>query len=244
MNKFVINGIVIFALGAPLFATPACTSNTVAFYESLGSTGCQEGNYVLSNFDYLLSANVLSTPVTASQIQVNPGLGANGPTLDFAATFTASGVASVGDVALVFNISALSGSGIEFRSVDLSTTGSRTAFSTAAVAEVDCLGGLLNVRSVPYTGLGGVACLGGGVAASANALLPAGTGVNAFVNIPLAPEVQTIDVIKDITLTAVAGTATIIDIGQSFNTVQATPEPMTFLLAGLTLAVIGFTRRG
>jgi hypothetical protein len=120
--------------------------------------------------------------------------------------------------------------------------------TTGTIAEEDCFGGLLPVPSsinVASLGNGGLACLGGGVSAGASIALSPGIGVNANIGIPLnGPFTNSVDVLKEINLTAVGAllttaTASVSGIEQSFTTQgAATPEPGTLLLGGFGL--IGF----
>lgn len=224
-------------------AAPTCINGSLSFYQSTyGSTGCMIGSdYLVRDFSYL-TASVFANPVTTSNIQVTPTLGAGGPQLQFSANWQVS-LLGLSEAAIIFAIDAVGGTPFVFDGVQLNITGSRSGISAASVTEVNCLGGLLNIRSLPYTGLGSVACLGGGPELQTVASLPVGTNVNASGQVVFSPTASTVDVVKNIALTAALGSASVSSIGQSFSTVDVpTPEPVTALTAGLTLIGLGLIR--
>lgn len=241
--------LVLFAamqLGTAVYAAPSCVNGTLSFYQSTyGSSGCMIGDdYLVRDFSYL-TASVFANPVTPSEINITPTLGAGGPDLQFSANWRVS-LLGVSEAALIFAIDAVGGSPFVFDGVELNVTGSRAGLSAASVTEVNCLGGLLNIRALPYTGLGSVACLGGGPELQTIAALPAGTNVNATGQVVFSPTATTVDVVKNIALAGVLGSASVTSIGQSFSTVDTgsdVPEPVTSLTAGLSLLAIGLYRR-
>jgi hypothetical protein len=219
----------------------ACTTQSLLAYETQG--GCTiGGNFLFTAFTYT-TVDAFSNPVLASDITVTPSTGASDPTLAFSANWNASGLLSLAEGIITFaEFSQTPGIGVS--AIDLTDTGNVVpgllgALGTAAVAEVDCFGGLLNV------GTGGVACLTGGPAASANATLPTGLGVNASALLALGNTVSEVDVIKTITLSSVAGgSSSITGIGQDFTSgAQTTPEPGNLILIGTGLLGLGAMRR-
>jgi hypothetical protein len=223
----------------------ACTQGSLATYISEGS--CTVGSYTFNNFLYL-AVNVLSPNASAADITVNATVGANGPNVTFTpdSLLQAAGVASVADYILGFEVTSNAPT-IGFQSVNLSATGDVTGLSTAAIAEVDCYGGLLQLPNA-ITGIVGLGCLNSGVAVGGNVSLPTGLGVDANANIEFAGFSTTVDVLKDITLAGVLGSASISGIGQSFTTEtggSALPEPSSFFLGGcglIGLALVGRRR--
>lgn len=232
-------------LGAVAYGAPSCVNGTLSFYQSTyGSSGCMIGSdHLVRDFSYL-TASVFANPVTPANINITPTLGPGGPELLFSANWQVS-LAGLSEAAILFAIDAVGSSPFVFDGVQLNVTGSRSgAISAASVTEVNCLGGVLNIRSLPYTGLGSVACLGGGPELQTVAALPLGTNVNASGQVVFSPTSRTVDVVKNIALTTVLGSASISSIGQVFSTVDAppVPEPMTSLTAGLALIGLGLFR--
>jgi hypothetical protein len=200
------------------------------------------GNYVFNNFTYI-AVNILSQNVSAADIGVNATVNATGPDVVFTpdSALQAGGLVSAAEY--IFGFEVTSTNSIPFQSVMLSDFGTVTGLSTATVAEVDCNGGLLQLPN-QINHLVGVACLGGGPSAGANAALPLGTNVSANANIILDDESFSIDVLKDVTLTAALGTASVTSIGQQFTPGTATtPEPTSFLLGGCGLIGLALVRR-
>ena len=243
-NKWFILCAAVLQMAAVADAAPSCVNGTLSFYQSTyGSSGCMIGSdYLVRDFSYL-TASAFATPVTPSNINVTPTLGAGGPELLFSANWQVSFL-GLSESAILFAIDAVGNTPFVFDGVQLNVTGSRSGLVSApSVTEVNCLGGLLNIRSLPYTGLGGVACLGGGPELQTTAALPLGTNVNASGHVVFSPTANTVDVVKNIALTGVLGSASVTSIGQVFGTVDAeVPEPITMLTAGLSLVGIGLLR--
>ncbi|MBI4908250.1 MAG: hypothetical protein HY820_31780 [Acidobacteria bacterium] len=242
MKTITLLGLLSSAMAA--YGTPACTNNTLAFYQANYNSGCLIGtDYVASNFSYL-TVGVLSTPVTPSDIQVTPSLGVNGPNLGFGATWSANGV-GLSESAILFQMDVVAGAPFAFNGVTLGATGSVSGLiAGASVTEVDCLGGLLNVRSLPYTGLASVGCLGGGIEAGTSLALSPGIGVSAQAQVVFSPIAFHVDVLKNIAVTGVLGSASVTSVSQAFSTESASnpvPEPSTalFLCFGLGAILTG-----
>jgi len=220
---------------SPSFADPiTCAGGqTLQFYhDTYGSTGCTIGNFIAKNFDYALVSLITPNPVTASNIIVTPQDNAAGPDFDFSANWSVTGLGTI-ESGVLFHMESAHGFGLT--DVTLSATGSRSGLlGTARVSEVDCLGGVLDLSGFALGGLGSVACTGGGVAASGNALLPVGAGVSANALISFNSTAFQVDILKDVAVTGLAaGSASVTNIGQQFT--QVSPEPATFGFAALGL---------
>jgi hypothetical protein len=220
----------------------ACTSASLETYITEGS--CTVGAYTFNHFDYF-AVSVFAGNPDANNITVNATVDANGnPDVTFApgAGFTASGIA-VANYLFGFEVSDISG--IDFQSVNLGATASLTGLSVAAVSEVDCNGGLLQLPNT-VTGLGGVACLTGGISAGNTTNLSILGGLSANANIVLTPTDTSVDVLKDVTLTSVLlGSATIGSISQDFttNASSTAPEPGSLFMGGCGLLGFAFVLR-
>ena len=231
----------IFALGISSSAFgSACTHASLSTYIAEGS--CTVGNFTFSNFAFI-AANLLTQNAGAGDITVNATVGANGPDVTFTpdSNLQATGVAAA-EYLFGFEVTAVTG--IIFQSVNLSETGAVTGLSTAAVAEVDCNGGLLQLPNV-IDGLIGVGCLGGGPSAGGSVSLPLATSATVGATIQLAGVDTSVDILKDVTLAGILGTASVTVIGQSFTTSgTAVPEPSSLFLGGCGLLALVLVRLG
>ena len=212
------------------FAAPVCVSGqTLQFYhDTYGATGCEIGNFVAKNFDYLLVSLLTPNPVTADEIIVTANDAIGGPEFNFSANWIVANIGAI-EAGIFYRLESLEGFGLT--GVELSAQGSRTPGLTAAVVtEVACLGGLLDVSGFLLGGLGSVACLGGGVAANTSAALPVGTNVNATGTVSFFPTAFQVDILKDIAVTSILlGSASVTNVGQQFT--EEAPEPGTIGLA-------------
>jgi len=241
----------VLALGisTSAFGTACVQNNTLAQYETAGACTFVANGQTYTFQDYtFLAINVLAGGATASDFKLSEGTGPNGPSVTITPDGNiAAGILSTETILLGFDITAFSPT-IGFSGVNLNTNSTLTGVvSTGIVAEEDCFGGLLPSPSALLSlGSGGLACLGGGLSVGASEALNLGVNVNASVPIPLfgAPS-SSVDVLKEINLTTVVGTATINTIGQSFSTVNtsATPEPGSFFLGGCGLLGFGMILR-
>jgi hypothetical protein len=224
----------------------ACTQGaTLTSYISTGACSFTGNGQTYTLGDYtFLAINVLAHGATTDDFSLSESVGANGPSVTITPDGNiAAGILSTETILLGFDITSPDAN-IGFSGVDLNVNSTLTGVvSTGIVAEEDCFGGALPAPNALLSlGSGGLACLGGGLSVGASAALNLGVGVNASVPIPLfgAPT-SSVDVLKEINLTTVLGSATINTIGQSFTTAStgtATPEPGSFFLGGCGL--LGF----
>ncbi len=233
MKQFVLIGLLL--AGASWSANAAqCVVGTFSAYEALGATGCEIGGVNFSYFDLLVTTVVNANNIGAGQIIVTPLDGLNGPQLNFSANWGASGLAASYLATLSFRATTTGGS-IYLSSSNLTTDVSRTGLAgIASVAEVNCLGGLLNP--------GGTLCLGGGITATGTAIASLlNTNVAASIG-PFNNHVTMVDVVKVISLTgAIGSSASINNITESFGT--SVPEPSSMLLISGAMLVLGGLRR-
>jgi PEP-CTERM motif len=226
----------------PTFA--ACQTESLSYYETTYNPagGCTiGGDFLFSGLTYT-GVDAFTNPVTATNITVTPSMGVNGPTLLFSANWSASGVLSLAEGIITFSedsqVPGIGVSGIDLTDTGTIVPGALGALGTAAVAEVDCYGGLLDA------GTASVACLGGGIAASATATIPTGVNVSANALLSFADTVEHVDVIKTITLSSVlGGSSSIGSIEQDLDSGTVTPEPASFFLIGGGLIAIGVLRK-
>jgi hypothetical protein len=283
MNKktILISALAMLSLGR-VYASPACVDGAslqAYITATVNNGGCQIGNFQMANWAYV-NASVFTTPVTPADIIVNFALNGSGlPDITFTGIWRADvpvGVAnSTGLIA--FSIEALNNSHI-ITGVGLHATGSVSPVAlslvptgAAAVAEIDCVGGLLDLRDpnnalalLPLPGnLGDIGCSGGGLTVGASAALGSGNNVNANANIAFGPGDNFIDVLKLLTasdlistppLGLIPGTngfAQIQSVSQSFQGYAnqpsqpdtETPEPSSLLLTGSALLLAHAKRR-
>jgi hypothetical protein len=223
----------------------ACTPGSISTYIALGATGCSVGSFQFSHFDFLVAlTNVNAKNVTTSDITVTPNIGPGGPDVDFAADWGTNSniLPSSYTATLSFRIESLTPFDVALTANTLDLSGSVGGLlSLATVAEVNCLGGLLN---------GGSLCLGGGITAGLSASLTPGD-VSASAALLYNPPVTMVDVIKNLTLTS-TGTliapahANLSHIGQDFSSTTV-PEPsggLMFLLGtGAIFVLLAKARR-
>ena len=228
-------------------STTFCSSLTT-FQDYINAGSCivpaQGGgsNYTLNSFTYL-GVSLLTSGATPSDIDVTTSVGANGPSVAFTLD-SAIGQTLLGNKEILFGFDITSGTPeIHFTDVNLAETSALTGLSTGLVAEEDCYGGALPTpTNLLSLGNGGLACLTGGITVGAsvgnNLVLGAGNNANANVNLETNQgPVSSVDVLKEISLTGLAGGAQVNSVTQSFQT-TVTPEPAAYLLCGCGL--IGF----
>ncbi len=96
MRKLGIGVLMAMLLSALSWGAPVCTSGSLLDYQALGTTGCQIGNTIYSNFAFS-SSGFLTTPLSANQItvtpvEISPGLES---ALTFSGSFSVTGPAQV-----------------------------------------------------------------------------------------------------------------------------------------------------
>jgi hypothetical protein len=232
-------------ISAPAFGAACFPGGTLASYISQGSctfTGSGQ-TYTLDNYTFV-AVGLLANTATASDITVTASVGANGPAVTFTpdGNLDASGLLSSLTYLFGFDITVTSPS-LAFASVQLSEQSTLTGLgSLGTVAEQDCYGGVLPV-GILSLGSGGFACLGGGISVGTSIGLTPGGNANANANVIFTGFSSSVDVLKEIDLTAaLGGSASVTGIGQSFTT-EATPEPTTFLLGGCGLVALAMILR-
>lgn len=248
------------AMASSAFGSACYQGATLSSYEAAGScTFAANGNsYTLQDFTFL-AVSVLTEGAGAGDFTVTESSGANGPIV----TITPDGSLAISTHLLAtetflfgFDITSNNDS-IGFSDVSLSEQSALSGLigTSGTIAEEDCFGGALPLPgdvNIASLGSGGLACLGGGVSVGASIGLTPGVNANATVGIPInGPFTNSVDVLKEINLTAVGAlltdaTASVADISQGFTTVGApTPEPGTFymLLGGCGLIGISLAQR-
>jgi len=248
MKKFALCTIALGISTSAAFGSACTQGGTLSSYITAGScTFTSNGQtYTLQDYTFL-AINVLSNGATTSDFTLSESVGVGGPsvTLTPDANLAINGIIATETILLGFDITTNDPT-IAFSGVNLNVNSSLSGLvPTAVVAEEDCFGGLLpGPTPLLSLGNGGLACLGSGPSVGASAALTEGINLNASVPIPLfgAPTAS-VDVLKEINLATVLGSASIGSIGQSFdivNTQQGStaPEPGSFVLGGC--GFIGF----
>jgi len=238
---------------------------------SISDGGCDVGpDFIMSNWAYL-NVSLFTNTVAPEDITVNFSFNGNGvPQLNFASSWLADVnlLTSTGVGLIAFSLEARD-TNFNFTSVELLAEGSVSnevlnilgipvPTALATVTEVNCAGGLLDLRDsnnllvlTPPLNLGDVACNGGGLQAGASAALAPGTGVSANALINLGPGDNFVDTLKIITVSdllnvgalGIDGRAEITSISQNFDgSVEGVPEPGAFILTGVGLAGLGLIR--
>lgn len=228
-----------------IYGSP-CVPDTLESYIALGSTGCEIGpNFRVRDFSALIVDAVVGGNLPdGAEININPLAGPMGPSLTFSPT---SGTSWSGSGALAGVYSATLGFTVEsinpfwsFLGSSLSAEGEASGVGLAAIAEVQCLGGILNGLGPPLS-----ACLGGGVTAGLAADVTNAVDGEVSAAVVFAPVFE-IDVIKSLNVVGTfLGTAEITSFTEGFTAQDATPvpEPTTATLLGGALLGFAWFRR-
>jgi hypothetical protein len=258
--KLIVFGILALGIASSAFGSACVQGGTFSSYEAAGScTFTANGTtYTLQDFTFL-SVAVLTPGVGAGDFTLSESAGVNGPVVTItpdANTDINTIVAATETFLFGFDITSNDPT-IGFSNVNLSEQSSLSspvpiAGATGIVAEEDCYGGLLPAPNALLSlGSGGLACLGGGLSVGSSIALTPGGNTNTTVGIGLplgAPFTNSVDVLKELNLTAVGalvtdGTASVSSIGQAFTTGAATPEPGSFFLGGCGLIGVALALR-
>lgn len=230
-----------------LKADPACTVNTLAFYESnitSAANGCSIGNLNFWDFNtgaFGTSASGPGSTFNASQIMLTPvsSGGSAGFTITPVSTngFQAT-TTGVRDVEIPFQVACASGSscltGVTM-SIFGTATGTTMGGQTTAqdvLTETYCLGGVVPPPTAP--------CPGNSSGAVTQRLLTIDPGSSgSATRTDTFAAVSQLSMNKDIQAMGNSGTATVTSVTDIFNT----PEPGTLLMLAMGLPGLGFWYR-
>lgn len=144
---FKFNRVLLFSACAAVIsmftaAAATCVSgDTLAQYESMyGSTGCQIGDLIFSNFTYTSSSQGDATLVSASSVMVTPVYYSSGDGLEFNASWTADGANSFSDADISFTVTEAGAGGVAISDTGLAQISAAGTGSSASVAEKGCSG--------------------------------------------------------------------------------------------------------
>jgi hypothetical protein len=278
MRQFWLPPTLLLLSSLSVMATP-CDSlggNTLDTYIDAGS--CDVGNFTFSNWSYIVNASAATLTgsvnnIAADDIVVTPVDGPDGPSFTFTANWgTTSGLVGTGTYAglLYFRGTAISPGTELLQSNELTVEANVAADSLlgaalASVVEINCVGALLDIGSLPpgcnLPGIGVQAQAG----ARAGALDLVGTllglidgdladlidplALSASAQLLYPSATDTVDVFKLITVlsTNTLGSpnaaASISSFSQDFTTFEVppgpqVPEPSTWMLAGMGLLLV------
>lgn len=189
----------------------ACVSGTLASYIALGTGGCSIGTNTLSGFQ-TLSGAAFATPIDPGMITIAPLAGSPGFTATFDAT---AGAGALAEALFTYRIS-----GGPYGGSSINLTGS-FATNDGSVTDVQnfCAGGSFGPDGLSNcTGLPGTLIV-----------LSAGNDQATF------PPATFLNVTDDFTLDG--GTAGSASGGSITDRFTAVPEPLTFLLTAMGLAL-------
>ncbi|MEZ5404280.1 MAG: PEP-CTERM sorting domain-containing protein [Bryobacteraceae bacterium] len=256
----------------PAAAAPVCMQGgTLQSYLDVSASdgGCQIDNFQMSNWAFA-TVGVFAQPVTASNIVVNYSINASGlPDISFSGTWTADAFPLADATSVIaYSIEALNNSYI-ITGVGISAEGSVSPLTAglvptgaAALTELNCVGGLTDIRDpgnlggvLPLPGnLGDVACSGGSANVNTTASLAPGVGVSANANVSFGAGDNFIDIVKilvvsdllNVPLSGVDGFGTLTSVSQQFQGTAVpaqTPEPTTLSMMGVGGLLLAWARR-
>lgn len=251
MKRYSCLSILMLGISAAAWGSPCTAGTSLSSYISAGScTFSGSGQtYTLGSFTFL-ALGVLTDTATPADIDVTATVGANGPTVTFTPDSTLqvnSGLAATATYLFGFDITS-NASNIGFSSVTLGEHSALSGLgSLGVVAEEDCYGGALPLPqnvNILSLGSGGLACLGGGPSVGTSLALTPLVNANANASIQFSGFSNSVDVLKEVSLTGVlGGSASVSGISQSFTTQTATtPEPGAFFLGGCGLVLLALVR--
>ncbi len=193
---------------------PVCTVGTVETYVALGAAGCQIGDKLFYDFNYLGTGSGGATPIPEAGVAVTPIDTPYNPGFTFNAPWSV-GAGQALNSTIGFTVAVLDGGGL-IKDISATMMGyGRVPDGTVMVAETTTVGNLLLYDSdrgeKPYDQL----------------LVPLTAGP--------------ITVQKQISVNGFRGLATVSGVTNQFSEV---PEPTSLILIGTSLLGLGFLRRG
>ena len=243
--------ILTLGLSVSAFASnAACGASGASLLSYINAGPCDfTGNgqsYTLSDYTFL-AVGLLANTANASDINVTTSIGANGPNVTFTPDSNLEAGGLLSTLTYLFGFDLVSNvPSIGFAQVNLSEHSALVGgVSVGLVGEQDCYGGLLPVN-VASLGNGGLACTTGGLSVGTNINLTPGVNAQANPAIVFTGFSNSVDVLKEVSLTAaIGGSASVSSIGQSFTTELAsvaTPEPASLFLGGCGLIALAIFR--
>jgi hypothetical protein len=222
------------------FASPLCTSGTLAAYETAGFS-CYIGNLLFSNFSYTPSHGGSASDVLASSITVDP-IFATPSNHDVGLRFTSTGWSVNGGTADGASID----SNIEFK---VSTVNGQATIEDASMALLTALGlpSWTTTGDSAYIDIGETVIDSNGNQLATLDVNGSGFGSTTSDHQVFGQKVKSLSVSKDMILIAgpdePGANASISAFEERFSEFGEVPEPGTTTLIGAGLLAVGFWRR-